>query len=88
MGAPGSVRDRIAEPYVSTGTLPPPDRLQIWITEAYEQFRTNTDGETSDVYPELAKVSKELFGICVAGTSGSVYGVGYVEHEFIIMSVS
>ncbi len=88
MRASGSVREPSVEPYVSTGCLPPPDRLRLWLTEAYEKFRTNTDGENSDVYPELAKVEKDLFGISVVATSGAVYGAGDVEHEFTIMSVS
>jgi glutaminase len=58
------------------------------VAEAYEHFRTNTDGENSNVYPELAKVRKDLFGICVVGTSGRTYSAGDVEEEFTIMSVS
>ena len=38
--------------------------------------------------PALARVSTDLFGICVCGTSGNLYSVGETEHEFSIMSVS
>ena len=48
----------------------------------------NTDGENSQVYPALARVKKDLFGICVAGTSGDVYAAGDIDYEFTIMSVS
>ena len=40
------------------------------------------------MYPALAGVPSELFGICVAGTSGSVYTVGDADVEFTLMSVS
>jgi len=75
-------------PYVSTGHLPPPDQVQTLVTEAWERFRSDTDGQCSQVYPALARVSPELFGICIIGTSGRVYSAGDHEHPFTIMSVS
>ena len=42
----------------------------------------------SQVYPALARVPAGLFGICVVGTDGSVYGVGEADHPFALMSVS
>ena len=41
-----------------------------------------------DVYPALALVPRDLFGICVVGTGGRVFAVGDAEYEFSIMSVS
>ena len=64
------------------------DLVRALVSEAHERFRSNTDGKNSDVYPALAVVPDDLFGICVVGTSGSVYAVGDAEHEFSIMSVS
>jgi glutaminase len=58
------------------------------VAEAYERFKSNTEGENSQVYPALARVPSELFGICVVGTSGNVHEVGDSEYEFTIMSVS
>jgi glutaminase len=75
-------------PYVSTGHLPPPEMVRSLVTEAYERFKATTDGRNSDVYPALARVPSDLFGICVVGTNGNVYAVGDAEHEFSIMSVS
>lgn len=75
-------------PYVSTGHLPPPERVRALVTEAHERFRANTEGENSRVYPALARVPSKLFGICVIGTGGHVYPAGDAEHEFAIMSVS
>lgn len=74
--------------YVSTGRLPPPEQVRALVDEAYERFSHVTEGENSEVYPALARVPSELFGICVVGTSGNVYAVGDAEHEFSIMSVS
>ena len=76
------------EPYVSTGHLPPADLVRSLVAEAYERFRGIEAGSTSDVYPVLARVPRELFGICVAGTDGSVTAVGDHEVEFSLMSVS
>ena len=48
----------------------------------------NTEGRNSDVYPALARVRSELFGVCVVGKSGGVYAAGDTDYEFSIMSVS
>ncbi|MCJ7528559.1 MAG: glutaminase A [Methyloceanibacter sp.] len=74
--------------YVSTGSLPPREFVTALVAEAHERFKSNTDGKNSDVYPALASVPSELFGVCVVGTSGNVYAVGDTDHEFSIMSVS
>ena len=58
------------------------------MSQAHARFKSNTDGENSQVYPALARVPSELFGVCVVGTSGNVYAAGDTEHEFSIMSVS
>jgi glutaminase len=75
-------------PYVSTGHLPAPEAVQALVAEAHERFRPNTEGQTSQVYPALARVPGHLFGVCVVGTSGNVYASGDADYEFTIMSVS
>jgi glutaminase len=75
-------------PYVSTGRLPAPERVRALVSEAYEKYKSVTEGENSNVYPALARVPSELFGICVVGTSGNIYAIGDAEREFTIMSVS
>jgi glutaminase len=74
--------------YVSTGHLPPSDHVARLVTEAHERFGSVTLGQTSQVYPALARVPDSLFGICVVGVDGRVFAVGDAEHEFTIMSVS
>jgi glutaminase len=75
-------------PYVSTGHLPPAERVRALVAEAHKRFKSDTAGENSKVYPALARVPSKLFGICVVGTTGDVHAVGDAEHEFTIMSVS
>jgi glutaminase len=74
--------------FVSTGELPPPERVRTLMDAACERFASIDDGRPSQTYPALAQASPELFGICVVGARGGVYGVGDDEVEFTIMSVA
>ena len=56
--------------------------------EAHERYGSDDRGETSSVYPALARVPRELFGICVVATSGDECAAGDAEVEFAIMSVA
>lgn len=80
--------DPSAFPFVSTGTLPLRERVQDLVSAAYETYRSNTEGANSDVYPALAGTRSDLFGICVARTSGETFVAGDAETEFTIMSVA
>ena len=73
---------------VSTGSLPSPDLVNQLVQEAYDRFKANSEGANSQVYPALARVDPDLFGICVVGARGNVYSAGATTHEFSIMSVS
>ncbi len=83
-----AANDELLDSYISTGHLPPRERVVELVTKAYDRYRTNSEGNNSQVYPALARVSKDLFGVCVVGTNGEVFAVGDAEHEFTIMSVS
>ncbi len=74
--------------FVSTGHLPEPNTIQSLIEQAHAEFNSNTEGQNSQVYPALARMPSELFGICIASTNGKVYSIGDADHEFTIMSVS
>jgi glutaminase len=78
----------VDQPYVSTGRLPPPALVKSLVSECYERFKANKDGKNSDVYPALADVPQDLFGLCVAGVNGSAYVSGDWDYPFSIMSVS
>src|SRR5229473_6075180 len=88
MTTQANIEDRTDYPYVSTGHLPPAEEVVRLVNEAHERYKSNADGRNSQVYPALAEVPRELFGVCVVGTNGEVYAVGDAEHEFSIMSVS
>jgi glutaminase len=78
----------VEKPYVSTGRLPSPDVVRTLVSETCERFGKNKDGQVSDVYPALASVPPDLFGLCVAGVSGATYASGDCDTPFSIMSVS
>jgi glutaminase len=77
-----------ADAHVSTGRLPAPERVQAWVEDAHARFAADASGEVSRVYPALAKVPADLFGICVVSTGGRAYAAGDADREFTIMSVS
>jgi glutaminase len=74
--------------FVSTGRLPPAGFVEELVAEAYARYRGDGDGAVSNVYPALGEVSRELFGICVAGVGGATFSAGDAEAEFTIMSVA
>jgi glutaminase len=88
MNTHADIEDRGEYPYVSTGRLPPAGEVVRLVNEAHERHKSNCDGRNSQVYPALAEVPRELFGVCVVRTNGEIYAVGDAKHEFSIMSVS
>ena len=89
MSPPRGEDDRALEPaLVSTGSLPTAAQVEALVAEAHERYREDASGATSSVYPALARADPGLFGVCVIGMSGNVYGAGDTEVEFSIMSVA
>jgi glutaminase len=78
----------IGDRYVSTGHLPTSESVAVLVRDAHARYKSNSDGQVSQVYPALARVPPDLFGVCVVGTSGTVFAAGDVDYEFSIMSVS
>ena len=87
MGWP-SISEQAERPYVSTGHLPEPELVQRLVSDVHRRFKSNGEGQNSQVYPALARVPSDLFGVCVVGTSGRIYEAGDTGYEFSIMSVS
>jgi len=83
-----SIAEPAERPYVSTGHLPDPEMVQKLVSDAHSRYSSNGEGNNSQVYPALARVPRELFGVCVVGTSGRVYEAGDIDVGFSIMSVS
>jgi glutaminase len=73
---------------VSTGQLPRPQQVLLALREAHERHRGVTDGALADYIPTLAEASPDLFGACIANTTGEVVEVGDSGHQFSIQSVS
>lgn len=80
--------ERAAMSYISTGRLPSSDIVSSLVNDAYARFRSNDDGQNSNVYPALAVSPADLFGLCIAGVDGSCHVAGDWNHDFVIMSVS
>jgi glutaminase len=74
--------------FVSTGHLPASEEVQAMIESAHARFSSITHGQNSDVYPALARVPADLFGVCVVDTVGHIHQAGDTDYEFSIMSVS
>jgi glutaminase len=82
------VEQSAALSFVSTGRLPAKEFVSAMVVEAYERFKSNNDGHNAQIYPALARVRSDLFGLSVVGTNGAVVTAGDSDHEFTIMSVS
>ncbi len=74
--------------FVSTGHLPAGDDVRALLEQAHQLFLPVDDGHTSTVYPALAQVPPDLFGISVAGVDGGRSRVGDAQTFFPIMSVA
>lgn len=83
-----SVHEPAESPFVSTGRLPAAPSVRRLVGRAYERYRTNDEGEVSDVYPALARIPRNLFGVCVVAARGNAWEAGDARHRFAIMSVS
>ncbi len=74
--------------YVSTGQLPPSEEVRRLVEAAYAEFRGLREGRVSQVYPALARVPAEHFGICLVGINRRQQRIGDAEIPFTLMSVS
>lgn len=74
--------------YVSTGHLPPAERVDTLLAEAYERFKSVDEGDVADYIPALARTPRALFGLCVVETNGAVHTAGDTEYRFSIQSIS
>ena len=79
--------DGTASP-ISTGELPQAEEVRVVVTEAFEWYRSNADGEVAAYIPALAQASPSWFGISVVGARGNSFEIGDVETRFSIQSVS
>jgi glutaminase len=73
---------------VSTGQLPTDDDVQQLIDQTHRDLLAVKGGAVSAVYPALASVGGDLFGVCVVGTRGRQFVAGDVDEPFALMSVA
>jgi hypothetical protein len=76
-----SITEQAERLYISTGHPPNPETVQELVSDAHRRFKTNTDGQNSQVYPALAKVPSGLFGICTTATPQQVMEAVRVNTE-------
>jgi glutaminase len=67
---------------------PNTERVQAAVREAYEKFRSDTNGKNADYIPYLAQVDSKLFGVAVVTTDNQVFELGDVKYSFSIQSIS
>lgn len=68
--------------------LGPKESVDAALMEAHERFVDNRDGETIKIYPALAAMPPDLFGLAAAGGDGMISFAGDADHPFVLMSVS
>jgi glutaminase len=64
------------------------ERVEAAVREAFEKYRSDTNGKNADYIPYLAQVDSKLFGIAVVTTDNQVYELGDVKYSFSIQSIS
>jgi len=62
--------------------------VEAVVKEAYEKFKSDTNGKNADYIPYLAKVDSKLFGIAIVTTDNQVLTMGDVTYSFSIQSIS
>jgi glutaminase len=67
---------------------PTHEQMQAVVNEAYEKFKTNTEGKNADYIPVLAQVNPKLYGIVAITTDGQVVSAGDINQAFSIQSIS
>ncbi|MFQ3640733.1 MAG: glutaminase A [Chloracidobacterium sp.] len=63
-------------------------RILSVLNDLHLKYKPLTDGKVADYIPQLAKVSPDLFGICIATADGQVFEVGDYDYLFTIQSIS
>ena len=62
--------------------------VEAVVREAYEKFKSDTNGKNADYIPYLAQVNSKLFGVAIVTTDNQVFTLGDVNYSFSIQSIS
>ena len=57
----------VGSSYVSTGHLPPAERVQALVAAAHARFAANDEGANSRSTRRWPRCRRDLFGVCVVG---------------------
>src|ERR1700730_15672390 len=58
------------------------------VREAYEKFKSDTNGKNADYIPYLAQVDSKLSVVAVVTTDNQVFTLGDIRYSFSIQSIS
>ncbi len=64
------------------------ERVEAAVREAYDKYRSDTNGKNADYIPYLAQVDSKLFGVAVVTRDNQVFELGDVKYSFSIQSIS
>lgn len=64
------------------------EQVESVVREAYEKFRSDTNGKNADYIPYLAQVDSKMFGVAVVTTDNQFFTLGDVNYSFSIQSIS
>lgn len=78
----------IASAQRSSPVAPRRQLVESVVREAYEKFKTDSNGKNADYIPYLAQVDSKLFGIAIVTTDNQVLTMGDVKYSFSIQSIS
>jgi glutaminase len=67
---------------------PTADQVRALVNQAYEKFKSNSEGKNADYIPELGKVDPKLYGVVGVTTDGQTFTAGDVDVPFSIQSIS
>jgi glutaminase len=90
---PAAFAQAAAKPAPQTVTqrspvAPTREQVQAAVNEAFEKFKSNTEGKNADYIPELGKVDSKLYGIAIVTSDGQTLTAGDVDKAFSIQSIS
>jgi glutaminase len=73
---------------VRSPVAPRREVVESVVREAYDKFKTDTNGKNADYIPYLAQVDSKMFGIAIVTTDNQVLTLGEVNYSFSIQSIS
>src|ERR1043166_4880600 len=83
IGAPLATLGQKASP-----VAPRKAEVEAIVREAYDKFKSDTNGKNADYIPYLAQVDSKMFGVAVVTTDNQVFAVGEQKYSFSIQSIS